>query len=326
MPAGKILITGASGFIGSNLVPYFQERGYEVLNLSELPPRDSKQQSVYKHCDVNDRDQVLSLFKAFKPRYVIHMAARTDLDGKTLEDYKSNIGGVQNVIDAVNSVGTVERALYASSRLVFEIGHTPKHLYDYKPTTPYGESKVETERIVRAQSADAVPWTLFRPTSIWGEWFDIPYKGFFLSVAANRYMHPKGLRIPKSYGYVGNTCYELDCYLNAPVEKVNGQVFFTLDYPAIDILGFGTAIQKAVGSKPIRQVPMSFLRGLATTGDILKAAGMRNPPLTSFRLNNLITPMEYEHQREEAICGKLPFTMEEGVERTVRWLRDTGQV
>jgi hypothetical protein len=68
------------------------------------------------------------------------------------------------------------------------------------------------------------------------------------------------------------------------------------------------------------------LKAAAVIGDVAKKAGMKNPPLTSFRLDNLTTPMVYDLNREERICGKLPYSLEEATERTVKWLRDTGQV
>lgn len=326
MASGRILITGGSGFIGCNLVEFYDSRGWEVLNLSELAPRNPKQNHFWKDCNVNDRDQLISLTKEFKPELAVHLAARTDLDGKTLQDYDTNIGGVHNAIAAINQVGTVRRALYASSRLVFKIDAKPKHDFDYSATTVYGDSKIETEKIVLDQPETNVPWLMFRPTSIWGEWFDIPYKGFFLMVAKNRYMHPKGHTIPKSYGYVGNTVYELDRYLHASDEDFNRKVYFAADYPPTDVMQWGTYIQKYVGAKPIKEMGYGVLKSAAVVGDVAKKMGMKNPPLTSFRLDNLTTPMVYDLTREEKICGKLPYSLEEATERTVKWLRDTGQV
>src|SRR5205085_2909989 len=138
-----------------------------------------------------------------------HMGARTDLDGQTLDDYSANTLGVQNVIDAIHEAGTVRRAVYASTRFVFNHGVVPRHDYDYSPHTVYGQSKVKTEEIVRSQPQGCVPWVIIRPTSIWGPWFDTPYKEFFLTVAANRYLHPGSLRLPKTYGYVGNVVHQI---------------------------------------------------------------------------------------------------------------------
>src|ERR1019366_1595154 len=118
MSSGKILITGGSGFIGTNLVESYLSQGWDVWNLDRKGPMNPKHASYYKTCDVNDRDLVLRLFNDFKPELVVHLGARVDLDGKTVEeDYCTNSQGTQNVIDAVNKVGSVRRASYASSRM-----------------------------------------------------------------------------------------------------------------------------------------------------------------------------------------------------------------
>lgn len=65
-----------------------------------------------------------------------------------------------------------------------------------------------------------LPWVLVRPTSIWGPWFDVPYRNFFLSVARRRYVHPAGKRIHKSFGFVGNITWHLHRLMIAPRPQV----------------------------------------------------------------------------------------------------------
>lgn len=322
MATGRILITGGSGFIGCNLVDYYEKAGWEVWNLSDVPPRNKKQEHLYKLCDINNADLVHQLFAEFRPDFVVHLAARTDLDGKTIEDYRTNVGGTQNVVNAVNQVGSVQRAVYASSRLVFEIGHSPAHDYDYRPSTPYGESKIETERIVKSQGDSCVPWMLIRPTSIWGEWFHVPYRTFFELVLNRRYVHPKGVSIQKSYGYVGSTCHEIEQFRCADNDRFHQKVYFATDYPPIEVLQWGNEIARQAGLPPVREVPLGLLKFVAIAGDIAKNIGVKNPPLTSFRLNNILTPMVYDTSREEEVVGALPFSMEEGVARTLEWLNE----
>jgi hypothetical protein len=73
-------------------------------------------------------------------------------------------------------------------------------------------------------------------------------------------------------------------------------------------------------------VNRSVLRPIAWLGDALKTLGWHNPPLTSFRLNNLLTPMVHDLEPLRAIVGELPYTMETGVSLTVDWLRARGDV
>ncbi len=135
----KVAITGGSGFIGTNLVERFLAKGWDVLNLDVAQPRNDQQASYWKRADILDRDSIIESLSDYQPKIVLHMAARTDLDENLdIRGYAANIDGVANVIEAVRRAGSVERTLFASSRLVFEIGYTPKSEVDYKPSTLYG--------------------------------------------------------------------------------------------------------------------------------------------------------------------------------------------
>ena len=61
---------------------------------------------------------------------------------------------------------------------------------------------------------------------------------------------------------------------------------------------------------------------IAKIGDFLQVLGWKNPPLTSFRLNNLITNMVYDMSDLENLCGKLPYNLEEGVKITADWMKN----
>lgn len=318
----KIAITGGSGFIATNLIEKFMEKEWELLNIDIVEPRNPRQYKHWRRVDLLDRDSVIATLAAYKPNLVLHLGARTDLDeDRDIRGYAANIGGVANVIEAVRQAGSVERTLFASSRLVFEIGYTPKSEVDYKPSTLYGESKVQGEKLVREAADSFGPWVIVRPTSIWGPWFDVPYKQFFESIEKGAYMHPGRHNPRKSYGYVGNTVYQIERIIEAPIEKVNGSTFWLADYPPLHLRDWANQIQTALGAKPIRTAPLPLLKLAAAAGDAAKVVGWKKPPLTSFRLNNLITEMVYDTRALENIVGPLPFSIEQGVENTVDWLR-----
>jgi nucleoside-diphosphate-sugar epimerase len=317
----RVVITGGSGFIGTNLVEHYGRAGWAVLNVDRQSPRNREHGAYWRATDLLDAADLRDAFKEFRPSLVLHMGARTDLAGKTLHDYAANIAGVQNVIDAVHAVGTVRRAVYASTRFVFDHGVVPRHDYDYSPHTVYGESKVKTEEVVRAQPGGCVPWVIIRPTSIWGPWFDVPYKDFFLAVAGNRYLHPGNLGLPKTYGYVGNVVHEIARFAEEACSEAVGRPLFVSDYRPLDVLEWAELIRREVGSRPIRSVPYGLLKLIALAGDAAKALGMSQPPLTSFRLRNLITPLVYDMSAVERIVGALPYTLEQGVKETVQWLK-----
>jgi nucleoside-diphosphate-sugar epimerase len=258
---------------------------------------------------------------------VIHLGARTDLEGSSVEDYSANTVGVRSLIYAIESAGELQRVVFGSSRLVCRIGYQPARDDDYCPTTAYGQSKAIGEQIVRnSREQIRAPWLIVRPTSIWGPWFDAPYRTFFLMIAQGRYVHPRGKAILKSFGYVGNTVFQLIRLLRAPSEKVTGRTLYLADYPPVDVLDFANSICAEMRATPVRTMPLSLLRVLAIAGDVLKHAGWRNPPLTSFRLGNLTTEMVHDLRNLEALAGPLPYSVSEGIRVTVNWMRSQGHI
>jgi nucleoside-diphosphate-sugar epimerase len=318
----RVVVTGGSGFIGTNLVEHFVARGDTVLNLDVRSPRNQTHRKYWKNVDLLDVANLNRELNEFRPELILHMGARTDLDGLSDSDYADNTVGVENLLTAIERTKSLRKIIFASSRLVCGIGYQPKDETDYCPSTAYGESKVIGERLVRdASSRIPCPWLIVRPTSIWGPWFDVPYKTFFLSIAKGQYVHPGAGQILKSFGFVGNTVYELQRLADAPGESVHRKTLYLADYPPVDVAQMANSIQRALGAQPIKTVNRAILRPAAWLGDALKAFGWRNPPLTSFRLNNLLTPMVHDLEPLRAIVGELPYTMETGVAMTVDWLR-----
>ncbi len=326
MSTKKVLIIGGSGFIGTNLLDFYLNQGVESLNIDISVPRNSKHISYWNQVDILDTCKLTNEVKAFSPTDVFHLAARTDIEGKNLEDYATNIRGVENVITAISKLKSIRRIVFASTRLVCKIGYQPKNEYDYCPTHFYGQSKVIGEKLVRDSKKIPCSWIIVRPTSIWGPWFGQPYKLFFKAIAGGLYVHPWGREIKKSFGFVKNSVFQLDNLLAAPVEKVHGKTFYLADYIPIDVKDMAERVQKAIGMEKIRSCPLPLLRLVALCGDISKFAGWRNPPLTSFRLDNLLTEMIHDLSPLREITGELPYSLDEGIKMTIDWLYETGEL
>ena len=315
----RILITGGSGFIGTNLIEALLRQGHTVLSADAAGPRNPVHAPIWRKLDLCDRTGMLALVQDFGPEVVYHLGARTDLHGSTPADYAANTDGVRNLIAAIQQTGGVGKVFFASSRMVCRIGYQPKADDDTCPPNAYGESKVETEKIVRAANLDAT-WCLFRPTSIWGPWFGVPYKDFFMTVARGRYVHPRGRRIRKSFGYIGNSVHQLCALLTAPEALYHRQTFYLAD-PPLEVLEWARLISAELGRSPPREIPMAVLKLIAAAGDAAKALGYKEPPLTRFRLDNLCTEMVHDTHLIERIAGPGPFSLSDGVRETVAWLR-----
>ena len=80
-------------------------------------------------------------------------------------------------------------------------------------------------------------------------------------------------------------------------------------------------IQKAFNSREIKEVPVAVFIMAARIGDILKQMGFSNPPMTTFRFNNMRTNAVFDMNEVKMLCGDLPYSVSEGVEYTVDWMK-----
>ncbi|MEN9491582.1 MAG: hypothetical protein RJA63_2031 [Pseudomonadota bacterium] len=313
----RVLITGGSGFIGTNAVEHFAER-HRVLNLDIAAPRNDAHTPYWHEVDLLDVAALKAVVVDFDPHFVLHLAARTDLDGRTVDDYAANTTGVSNLLAAMAGAPSLRRVIFASSMLVCRVGYQPRSDLDFCPANPYGESKMRGELLVRKRPP-SVPWVLVRPTSIWGPWFREPYRNFFDYVLKGRYFHIGSTRVFKTYGYVGNAIHQLQAMLDASEEDVHGRVFYLGDSSEYEIRDWADAIARRHGLR-IPQVPLALVRGGAWLGDLLKAFGLRFP-MTSFRLKNMTTENRIDLRPTLALAPSLPYDRDRSIELTLDWLR-----
>ena len=317
----RIAVTGGSGFIGANLVQFYARRGScEILNLDLAEPPCPEHRPYWKCVDINESPHLERALLQFAPHCLVHLAATTDLRGRTLDHYRSNMEGVANVIAACRKIPDLKRVIFASTKLVCKNGCMPRHHFDFCPDTLYGHSKAAGEKLVLKSSLPC-PWIIVRPTSIWGPWFGEPYRNFFNIVRKGFYLHPRGVRSLKTYGYVGNTVYQIDSLLRAPGQAVAGRVFYLGDYIPLEVYAWASLISKSFGVRAPLQLPQPLLRIMARCGDLLLRAGLRRVPFSTFRLENILVEALYDLDNLRELCGDLPYTLEEGVAETAAWLK-----
>lgn len=316
----RLLVTGGSGFIGTNLMARFIEIGIPLVNLDWNPPLNPAHRDYWKEVDIMDRDAVLGALVAFMPTHVVHLAARTDTEEPVdVDAYRQNHEGTRILLDAVKQVPSIERVIITSTQFVCEAGYQPKDDLDFKPFTVYGESKRLTE-IATREAGLACTWTIIRPTTIWGPW-SLRYRDVMFKVMRKGlYFHPGKGKVIRSYGYVGNVVWQIERMLLSPKEHVNRRVLYVGDRP-FDLKVWVEEVSNQLVGHGVRYIPTWVVTGMALFGDLLKA--FRLPfPITSGRFRSMtsdyITPMD----RTIEAVGEAPFSMADGIRETIRWYDD----
>jgi nucleoside-diphosphate-sugar epimerase len=327
----RILVTGSSGFIGTNLVELLITAGHEVLGVDIQEPQIREHASLFRRVDILDEPSLTRVCDEFAPTEVVHLAARTDLhESRSLSGYATNTEGVTNMLACISRQSSVRRSIFASTKLVCPTDYCPTSDDDYCPTTRYGESKMLGEKIVKSATSLHGEWCIVRPTSIWGPWSNfphIPYCRFFRMIARGRYWHPGRASPPRSFGYVGNAVFQVRKLLEAPAERIHRKVFYISDYEVFTIREWADMISMKLHNRRLWTMPEPLVRMAAWAGDLMKMCGVNEPPMSSFRLRNMrvctagtpLTPIKQ-------ITGPLPYTLEQGVEATIKWLREAGLV
>ena len=314
----KILITGGSGFIGTNLLEKFVRDGYDVVNIDFQKPRNMDFEKYWRNIDITNFTDFQSEVNSFNPDYIVHLAARTDLNGSNMNDYSANTLGVQNLMKIVKNLQSLKKVLITSSMLVCKLGYQPKDDFDFNPSTIYGESKVLSEMYVR-ENQPLCDWSILRPTSIWGPWFREPYKIFFDMIIHKKYFHIGNRGCTKTYGYIKNATYQIEKILFTNTIENRSKVFYLGDYEETNIEVWANKIGLELGLS-IKKVPYFLVKFLAIFGDILKTINI-NFPMTSFRLKNMTTSNTIDLSNTKEIAPNLPSNRENSIKQTLSWLK-----
>jgi nucleoside-diphosphate-sugar epimerase len=313
----NILITGASGFIGTNLLDFYLSKGYEVINIDFSKPKNKQHLPYWKNVDIRNHEQLEKIVLDFVPDYIVHLAARTDLDGNKLDDYDSNLIGTENISEISKKCHNLKRIIFTSSQLVCK-GRMSKDDNDYYTVNAYGESKKQNEIFIKNAKNIQYEWLIVRPTSIWGPWFEAPYYNFFKMIMAKQYFHIGRKSGVKTCGYVGNVVYQLDKLLFAESQKVCNQIFYLGDIEPYNIEEWANEIAKELKTR-IKRCPIFVLKLLSIIGDILAKMNIRFP-ITNYRLHNMTSINLSDVNKIYHIAPNPPYSRINGIRITLDWI------
>jgi dTDP-glucose 4,6-dehydratase len=165
----KIVITGGSGFIGSNLVNYFLKKNYFVINIDKLSysgnkyslENFNKKNYFFIKSDINNKKILLKTFNKFKPTLVFNLAAETHVD-RSIDGpapfIHSNINGVFNLLESIRfhnrKTKQKIKLIHISTDEVYgDILDKSKRAdenFSYQPSSPYAASKASADHLVKS--------------------------------------------------------------------------------------------------------------------------------------------------------------------------------
>ena len=247
-------MTGGSGFIGSHLISAADSAGAVVLNLDLRAPRD-RNAGEWRDVDLLNAPDLAAAIGEFEPDTIYNLAAAADISGEG-DAYRVNTDGLRNLLAANTALPRPPHVIHASTQFVVRPGYQPAHDRDCAPYTEYGETKAKSEEILWT-AGSSTPWTIVRPTMVWGPWHPSFARTIWRYIARRWYMMPGGADPIRSYGYVGNVVAQL---LRIGLLFPDGarRVFYAGDEP-VRSSRWLDGFSQALTGRPVRRVPQALL-------------------------------------------------------------------
>ncbi len=327
----NILITGASGFIGSFLVEEGLKQGFQVYaGIRQSSSRGYLQDEriQFLEFDFSTREKVVAALEECKRnnirfQYIIHNAGLTKAQKKA-DFYNVNCRNTIHFIEAlIQSDMVPEKFVFVSSLAAYGPGNPetgqPVRLNDEpNPIELYGKSKLEAERYITA--LQDFPWLIVRPTGVYGP-KEKDYFIFFQTI--NRGMEPYiGFKKQTlTFIYVRDLVRLI--YLALASQHVK-KAWFASDGKEYPSELFAEITKKALGKKTVKfTVPLFIVKTIATIGESVAGLWGSTPILNTDKYNVLkSTNWRCEVEPLENDLGfKAEYDLEKGVQETLEWYK-----
>ena len=311
----RVLVTGGSGFIGIHLMDHLIGLGYEVSNLDINRPLNGLHVEKWKKLSILDFDELQSHVLHFQPHFIVHLAAVTTQDAKSLNEFDVNILGTEIVLKVASKLENLEKFIFTSTQYVV----TPGTSHSSAISTPYGlygASKLEGEKIT-AEMLKFCSWTVIRPTAIWGPWHPILSQGLWKQIHKRRYFHPTRDFSVKGYGYVKNSVWQIEKILKTSDQITSGKIFYIGDGNFRQST-WVSAFSQALRGRKLLYVPRIVIFLLSELGEVLNKRGIAFPIFRS-RYRNLVTSNPVPLETTLSLFGTPPVAFDDAIHETVDW-------
>ncbi|MGY5878973.1 MAG: NAD-dependent epimerase/dehydratase family protein [Candidatus Thorarchaeota archaeon] len=324
----KVLVTGATGFLGGKTIELILKEGHEVVALVRST---SNREGLPKNIEVREADlfDEVSLEKAVQGvDAVIHFAAYFDFYPRDEElMFKVNVEGTKNLMNAC--VGTqVQRFIYCSTTETIGPIRFPPGTEDteLRPEYSYGESKILAENAIREISKDTdLAHIILRPTGVMGEGdLYVMYEVVEQLYEGKVFALPNDLSAEIMYTHVDDVVTGFVAALT-PMGALNNTIILCPD-EAISWDEFVDVMTERLGVKPPRlRVPKFF----AKFGMMLLSP-FKNRKKNSFfwhgkSVDMMYVNRVYSNEKAKRLLGWAPkVTMVEGFQRAIDWYFENG--
>ncbi len=322
----KILITGASGFIGSFLVEEALQKGYEVyagIRKSSSKAYLQDENINFIEFDLSDKNDIKSKLQSFD--YIIH-AAGTTKSCSTSDFEKINYQYTVNLIEALQETKQMpKKFIYISSLAVYGPGNPeqaiPIKVTDpKKPITLYGHSKLKTEEYIR--TVQNLPYIIFRPTGVYGpreKDFYVMYKT--VKSGIETYIDTKEQHL--TFVYVKDLA---KVFFDAIASNIVSKTYFVTDLKMYTAKDLNDYVKKALKVKTITIIfPKIFVKVLAFLSEKFSC-------LFTNKIATLNTEKYKEIIQKNWLCDstelvndfnyKPQYDLENGIKETIAWYKE----
>jgi nucleoside-diphosphate-sugar epimerase len=329
-----LLITGATGLVGSHVAEAAQARGIRTRALVRAESDTQLLESLgVERCvgDMTDGEAVRAAVA--DATLIVHCAAKVGDWGPT-EAYRSvNVRGVEHMLAAVRESGQLRRYIHISSLGVYPARDHYGTDESVEPHTRgidgYTLTKIESEQIVRAHVREhGLPAVILRPGFIYGPRDRTVLPRIFEKLKTQKFAFLGSKDTLMNNTFVDNLCEAV--FLGLTDDNAVGKVFNIRDDRLVTKGEFINTIARCAGyPEPKKVVPLPVARGLASVLEGLwKLLGKQEAPiLSSARIKFLGLNLDYSidrAKRELGYTGAVDF--QDGMRATVDWFRAQGQL